>query len=437
MSVEDARKILTLREENYSRGRLKHYRDSRLLDCQEKIRRIEGQMVYDGAGRKGLRASIEIVKNEINQIKEAYRLLKNYHRTTHSSTAHNRFTNARKGVSKGVSDLFGRMRQGISGLAARMYTRRNGNGGAFEGPGSARTRRSTSSASGRASAGTSRAPGREETKGNNEYENAYTRSRRESGHPYGSRQGFSGHQGFSGYTGTRQIFRKKQDEQIDKYLQVLGLPLKSESFTKDEIRKAFRSSSLRTHPNKNPNGAEEFKAVNEANQQLKELLNVGYNYTPPPQGFIPSASPMYTRASPRAASPRPARSSARASSPRSRAASPRSRAASPRASRYSASAASPRAASPKVAGVKEKETHIMRLKKALGVLGLDPNVRHNSEKILHTFLANRDLSEDVDNAFTILYFNPTPEFGPPRTMQMVKAAIKQRKDRYKDYKENV
>jgi len=95
----------------------------------------------------------------------------------------------------------------------------------------------------------------------------------------------------------------------------------------------------------------------------------------------------------------------------------------------STKAASPKA-SPKV-GPKNQE-HELMLKKALLILGLDPNERHSSEKILETFLENKDLSEDLDNAFRILYFKPVS-----RPSGIVERAITQRRNRYKKYTENI
>ena len=411
MDLETARENLRL-DEYFTRETLKINRDRLIKNSKITITNIEKQLEFDHSEERKNKLNEQIVEEEkkIENIKEAYRVLKQFHRTTHSSTTHNRFTNARKGASS----LFGRMRKGISGIASRMYTRRNGN--ASHNSGSRRSSRSRPSAS-----------GREETKGNNDNESPYTKSRRESGAPYGtnwsrsryfngSRQRFSSQQGF---TGTRQVFRTSDDEQIDKYLKVLGLPLKIESFTQDEIKKAFRTRSLQTHPNKNPIGHSEFQEVNEANTQLKILLNDKHNYTPPEHtGFMPSASPMHST---RTASPK----ASRTSSPK--------RPTSPKASRTSSPK---RHASPKV-GVQEKESHIMKLKKALGVLGLDPNTRHSSGKILETYLANTDPSPDIDIAFTILYFNPKPEFGPPRTRDMVEAKIEERKNILKKYKENI
>ena len=69
----------------------------------------------------------------------------------------------------------------------------------------------------------------------------------------------------------------------------------------------------------------------------------------------------------------------------------------------------------------------MKIKKALTILGLDPNIRHSSSKILETFLANTDPSQDIDNAFTLLYFNLNPKFGPTRTKEIVKAIEDRRK----------
>jgi curved DNA-binding protein CbpA len=480
MSVKKALSILEIYgSESFTRRIIKANRDYLFAEKKRDLEVYEQKLKDNPDLSDTIKAKITVVKKKMDDINEAYSILKSHHRTTHGSTAHNRFTNARKGTSKGVSGLLGRMRQGISGLASRMYTRRNGNGGASQGArasgaseresdaersfaearatAAAAARAYTAERESRRASARATASGSEETKGN---ESPYTKSRRESGRPYGynssrpeyfnrkresnrngtrsqgftgreskrnnayenyrnyrngtgSSHGFAGFSGFSGYTGTRQIFRTSTDKEIDEYLTVLGLPLKAESFTKDNIRTAFKAKSLQTHPNKNPNktlngqhkATQEFASVNNAHIELKKLLSSGHNYTPPQSGFMPSASPMHPKAR---------------TSPKS------SRPASPKA----------RPPSPKI-GVQEKESHIMRLKKALGVLGLDPNERHSSGKILETFLANKDPSQDIEIAFTILYFNPKPEFGPPRTRDIVEAKIEERKKLLKKYKENI
>ena len=49
------------------------------------------------------------------------------------------------------------------------------------------------------------------------------------------------------------------------FYSILGL---SPSASQDDIKKAFRQLSMQYHPDKNPEGADKFKEINEAYQTL-------------------------------------------------------------------------------------------------------------------------------------------------------------------------
>lgn len=443
LTVDQARNLLRVGED-YTREQIKDRRDANIKTCiltiALKRSQIKNRPYLKQYQKDTINAEIENQIQEMEKIKDAYRILKAAHRETHSSTAHNRFTNARKGVT----GIFSRIRKGVSGLASRMYTRRNNQN---------RSRSRSRASASRESASRNSGSG-EESKGDGD-ENEYTRSRRESGAPYGTypdrnyrngssgfgsgyrnyRNGAYGPSGSSGYGssgfgssgfGSTGLFRTTQDKKIDKYLQVLGLPLTRESFTTSKVTKAYRSSALRTHPNKNPNkdAEEQFKSVNEAYRELKDSISSGRIYVPPESTeFMPNASSA--KASPKASHARSAKASPARSAKAYANASPR---ASAKASRKASN-------SPNV--FQEKDTHTTKLKKTLGVLGLDPEKRHTSQEILKVFLNINHKSKNIDNAFRILYYNLNPASGPPRTMEMVEAAIEQRKNRYKGYTENI
>ncbi len=397
MQVETAAILLGIRLNNFTRETLKIMRDHIISNSNIIITNIEDQLQYSRSEKEKNKLNIRIAeeKKKIEHIKQAYSVLKSYYIITHGKRAKNYGSNAYKGVSR----LFGRVRKGVSGLASRMYTR-NGNGGASEG-----SRKSRESAS-------------EESKESNE--NKYTRSRRESGNPYGnwsrSNRGFNRSHRYEEFS---QIFRTKQDEKIDEYLQVLGLELKPESFALDVIRKAYKKYAKKTHPNGHPTrrllAEKEFKSVNEANQQLMQLLENGYIYSPP-QGIIPSASPMHSKA----ASLNTRSSASKATSP--------PKAASPKAAPPKAASPKARARSPK-RSYQETESHDNQIKTALSILHLNPNFRYSARQILQEYMS-MEPSEEIDIAFNILYQNDNAK--PPRTQAMVEAIIEDKKRRYKD-----